>query len=342
MLRSGLSAGMTCTLANEEDVMKTRSAGRMPALTEIGFGGSQIGNLYREVDDAVARGAVDAAWESGVRYFDTAPHYGLGLSERRLGAALGARPRDEYVLSTKVGRLLVDDPIGADRMDDGGFVVPATLRRRWDFSRDGILRSIEASLTRLGLDRIDIAYLHDPDEHWEAASTTGVAALVELREQGVLGAIGAGMNQTGMLVDFVERCDIDVVMVAGRYTLLDDEAADRLLPAAAERSIGVVVAAVYNSGLLSIPRPSAGTRYDYAEASPELIERAVAMADVAERHGVDLPTAAVAYPLRRPEVSAVVAGMRTAEQVHSTLQRHRAHVPDEMWTELVASGLLRR
>lgn len=320
--------------------MKTRSTARMPALTEIGFGGSQIGNLYRQVEDTGARGAIDAAWESGVRYFDTAPHYGLGLSERRLGAALQSRPRDEYVISTKVGRLLVDNPGGADRIDDGGFIVPATVRREWDFSRDGILRSIDESLTRLGLDRIDIAYLHDPDDHWEAASTTGVAALIELREQGVLGAIGAGMNQTSMLADFVERCDIDVVMVAGRFTLLDDEAAERLLPAAAERSIGVVAAAVYNSGLLSAPRPAAGTRYDYVEASPELVERAAAVADVAERHGVDLPTAAVSYPLRRPEVSAVVAGMRTAEQVDSTLQRYRAHVPDAMWAELVSTGLI--
>ena len=322
--------------------MKTRSTARMLALTEIGFGGSQIGNLYREVDDTTARGAVDAAWESGVRYFDTAPHYGLGLSERRLGTALRSRPRDEYVISTKVGRLLVDNPDGVGRMDDGGFVVPATVRREWDFSRDGILRSIDESLTRLGLDRIDIAYLHDPDEHWEAASTTGVAALIELREQGVLGAIGAGMNQTSLLVDFVEHCDIDVIMVAGRYTLLDDEAAEQLLPAAAERSIGVVAAAVYNSGLLSAPRPAVGTRYDYAEAPPELVERAAAMADVAERHGVDLPTAAVSYPLRRPEISAVVAGMRTAEQVDSTLQRYRTHVPEAMWAELISAGLIQR
>lgn len=319
--------------------MRTRETSRVPELTEIGFGGSQIGNLYREVDDASARAAVDAAWDAGVRYFDTAPHYGLGLSERRLGDALRDRSRDEYVLSTKVGRLLVENPDGAGRRDDGGFAVPATLRRHWDFSRDGVLRSVEASIDRLGLDRIDIAYLHDPDDHWEAASTTGVGALVELREQGVLGAIGAGMNQVGMLADFVERCDIDVVMVAGRYTLLDDAAADRLLPAAAERSVAVVAAAIYNSGLLSSPRPAVDAKYDYTAAPRDLIERAHAIADVAERHGVDLPSAAIAYPLRRSEITSVVVGLRTVAQVESTLQRYRSRIPEALWNELVAVGL---
>ena len=244
------------------------------------------------------------------------------------------------MLSTKVGRLLVDNPGGASRPDDEGFVVPAALRRQWDFSRDGILRSLEASLDRLGLDRIDIAYLHDPDDNWEAASTTGAGALIELREQGVLGAIGAGMNQAGMLADFVERCDIDIVMVAGRYTLLDDAAADRLLPAAAERSVAVVAAAIYNSGLLSSARPAADAKYDYAAAPADLIERAHAIADVAERHGVDLPSAAIAYPLRRSEITSVVVGLRTAAQVESTLKRYRTRMPDALWHELVADGLV--
>lgn len=206
--------------------MRTRSTPRVPALTEIGFGGAQIGNLHRAIRDDTARAAVDAAWDAGIRYFDTAPHYGLGLSERRLGAALRERARSEYVISTKVGRLLVDAPESADRLDDDGFAVPATLRRQWDFSRDGIRRSVEQSLERLGLDSIDIAYLHDPDAHWDAASTTGVAALAELRDEGVIGAFGAGMNQAAMLADFVERCDVDIVMVAGRYTLLDDAVAE--------------------------------------------------------------------------------------------------------------------
>lgn len=320
--------------------MRTRSTPRVPALTEIGFGGAQIGNLHRAIRDDTARAAVDAAWDAGIRYFDTAPHYGLGLSERRLGAALRERARSEYVISTKVGRLLVDAPESADRLDDDGFAVPATLRRQWDFSRDGIRRSVEQSLERLGLDSIDIAYLHDPDAHWDAASTTGVAALAELRDEGVIGAFGAGMNQAAMLADFVERCDVDIVMVAGRYTLLDDAAADRLLPLAAERGVAVVAAAVYNSGLLSAPRPPADARYDYAAAPRQLTRRAHEIADVAERHGADLPSAAVAWPLRRPEVTSVVVGMRTSEHVESTVARYRADIPPAMWEELEGRGLV--
>ncbi|RWR18222.1 aldo/keto reductase [Microbacterium enclense] len=320
--------------------MRTRSTPKTPALTEIGFGGAQIGNLGREVDDDTARLTVDTAWDAGIRYFDTAPHYGLGLSERRLGAALRDRPREEYVLSTKVGRLLVDSPETAHRLDDDGFAVPAAVVRRWDFSRDGVMRSVEESLDRLGVDRIDIAYLHDPDAHWDAASTTGVGALIELREQGVVRAVGAGMNQASMLADFVERCDVDIVMVAGRYTLLDDAAAERLLPLAAERGVGVVAAAVYNSGLLSHPRPAPDATYDYTRASSDLLERAHRIADICERYGVDLPSAAIAYPLRRDEVVSVVVGIRTAAQAESTVERYRARVPEEMWRELTATGVV--
>lgn len=323
--------------------MISRTGSRIPALTEIGFGASQIGNLYREVYEDTARAAVDAAWDGGIRYFDTAPHYGLGLSERRLGAALRTRPRDAFVLSTKVGRILVPDPDGATHVDTEGFAVAASSRRVWDFSRDGILRSVDDSLGRLGLDRIDIAYLHDPDEHWEEASTTGVDALVALRDQGVVRSIGAGMNRAAMLADFVERCDIDVVMVAGRHTLLDGEARERLLPLAAERGVAVVAAAVYNSGLLSTARPPAvGARYDYDAAPEALVERAHAIADVCERHGVELPAAAVRFPLRDPGVASVVVGMRTGAQVTSTLSRWAAEVPGALWAELRDRGLLPR
>ncbi|WP_156037358.1 aldo/keto reductase, partial [Glycomyces tenuis] len=239
-------------------------------LTELGFGAAQLGNLYRETTEAEASGAVDAAWDAGVRYFDTAPHYGLGLSERRLGAVLAGRPRDEYVLSTKVGRLLVPTPERAHLRDDGGFAVPAAFRREWDFSRDGILRSLEGSLERLGTDRIDIVYLHDPDEHWDEASTGGVQALVELREQGVVSAIGVGMNQSAMPARFVRETDIDVVMCAGRFTLVDRGALADLLPAALDRGVAVVAAAVYNSGLLAEPRPAADARFDYRRGASGL------------------------------------------------------------------------
>jgi D-threo-aldose 1-dehydrogenase len=310
-------------------------------LTELGFGAAQLGNLHRMTSDDDARAAVDAAWDAGIRYFDTAPHYGLGLSERRLGEALRGRPRDEFVLSTKVGRLLVPSGHPEGTMDDGGFAVPATLRREWDLSRDGVRRSLDDSLERLGLDRIDIAYLHDPDEHGPQAHAEAIPALIELREEGVLGAIGAGMNQSAMPAEFVRRHDIDVIMLAGRYTLLEQGALDDLMPAAADRGVAVVAAAVYNSGLLSKPRPGADAQYDYTAAPADVIARANALADVCEEFGITLPEAAVAFPLRHPAVVSVVVGMRTAEQVRSTAERYAAGIPEEFWHALSERGLVR-
>ena len=308
-------------------------------LTELGFGAAQLGNLFRETTDDASRQAVAAALDDGLRYFDTAPHYGLGLSERRLGRSLESAPRDSIVVSSKVGRLLVESPETADRLDDDGFVVPATTRRVWDFSRDGILRSVEASLARIGTDHLDIAYLHDPDEHWDAASTTGVAALVELREQGVVGAIGAGMNQSAMLTEFIRRTDVDVMMVAGRFSLLDQSALEELLPLAQLRGVGIVAAAVYNSGLLSSERVDRSAHFDYGTAPAEVVDRAVAIAEVCARHGVSLPAAAIQYPLRHPAVVSVVTGMRTSDHVHSTVARYRAEIPEALWEDLDAAGL---
>ena len=320
--------------------MQRRTLGRGPAVTELGLGAAQFGNLYRETTDEASAAAVDAAWQSGIRYFDTAPHYGIGLSERRLGAALAQYPRDEFVVSTKVGRLLVPTPENADQLDEHGFVTPAVFRREWDFSRDGILRSIEGSLERLGLDRVDVVYLHDPDSHWQQASTEGIAALIELREQGLIGAIGAGMNQSAMIAQFIRETDVDLMMLAGRYTLLEQGALDDLLPLALERGVGIVAAAIYNSGLLSAPRPAADARYDYQQAPPELLSRANAIADVCERWGVTLPDAAVAYPLRHPAVVSVVLGTRTAQQVASNVSRYETPIPDEVWAELQSEGLI--
>jgi D-threo-aldose 1-dehydrogenase len=323
--------------------VKTRSLRTGLALTELGLGTAQFGNLFKETTDEEAAGAYDAGFAGGVRYFDTAPHYGLGLSERRLGAALAATgTRDEIVLSSKVGKLLVDSPETADRLDDEGFVVPAATRRVWDYSRDGILRSVEASLARLGTDRLDIAYLHDPDDHWEAASTTGVDTLVELREQGVVGAIGAGMNQSAMLAEFVRRTDVDVVMAAGRLTLLDQGASDELLPLAVARGVGVVAAAPFNSGLLSSDRVPEAATFDYAQAPAELLQKARDIAEVCRRHGVSLPAAALQYPLGFPGVVSVVAGVRTAAQAASTAERFAVAIPDELWSELDEAGLAPR
>jgi D-threo-aldose 1-dehydrogenase len=308
----------------------------------LGLGTAPLGNLYAAIDDDAAAAAVDAAWAAGIRYFDTAPHYGVGLAERRLGAALADRPRDDYVLSTKVGRLLVPDPAGAGKQDPHGFAVEATTRREWDFSRDGVLRSLEQSLERLGVDRVDVVYLHDPDAHWAEASTTGVAALVELRDQGVVRAIGAGMNQSAMLTRFVRETDVDLVLCAGRYTLLEQGAEDDLLPAALERGVGVVVGGVYNSGLLSTRRPPADAQYDYAAAPPEVVARANRIADVCEAHGVTLPEAATVFPQRHPAVVSTLLGLRDPGQVAEGVARAATVVPDAVWTDLEAAGLLRR
>lgn len=320
--------------------MTTTSLRTGTALTRLTLGGAQLGNLGRAVTDDVATDAVDAAWEGGIRSFDTAPHYGLGLSERRLGRALAGRPRDEYVLSTKVGRLLVPSPESAHERDPGGFDVPAATRRAWDFSRDGVLRSVEASLGRLGLDRIDILYLHDPDDHWEQASAEGVGALIELREQGVVRAVGVGMNQSAMPAEFVRRFDIDVVMLAGRYTLLEQPALADLLPLAAERGVGIVDVGVYNSGLLARDRVAATATYDYLPAPAALIAHANRIAEVCEEFGTTLPTTALQFPLRHRAVASVAIGCRDRAQVESNLARADEHVPDALWSALADRGLI--
>lgn len=309
-------------------------------LTAVGFGAAQGGNLYRATTDETFAGAVDAAWDAGIRYFDTAPHYGLGLSERRLGTALRTRPRDAYLISTKVGRLLVPSPHTAHLRDPEGFEVPATHRRQWDFSRDGVRRSLEASLDRTGLDRVDIVYLHDPDEHWPQAATEAIPALTELRDQGVIGAVGAGMNQSAMLTRFVQETDIDLVMCAGRYTLLEQGALHDLLPAAQQRGVGVVIAGVYNSGLLASERPPADATYNYQQAPPALIDRATRIAAVCEAHGVTLPEAALAYVRAHPAVVSTVVGMHNQAQVTETLHRANVTVPAALWPALRAAGLI--
>jgi D-threo-aldose 1-dehydrogenase len=317
-----------------------RVAGTSVAVSELSLGCSQLGNMYREVSDTDARSTVDAAWELGVRYFDTAPHYGLGLSERRLGSALASHPRDAYVLSSKVGRLLEPsaDPHGPD---DQGFAVPASHTRVWDFSRDGIRRSLEESLERLGLTRLDIVYLHDPDDHWSAVLATGYAALEELRAAGVVQAIGAGMNQSRMLADLVRETDVDVVMLAGRYTLLEQSALDDLLPLCCERRVAVVAAGVFNSGLLARVHPAGDAKYDYGDAPRDLVERAQAIARICGRHGTTLPAAALAFPLAHPAVVSVCLGARSAAQVRRNAALHGEAIDADLWSDLKAEGLVR-
>jgi D-threo-aldose 1-dehydrogenase len=307
-------------------------------VTELGFGGGPLGGLFAPLDDETAAEALTAAWDAGIRSFDTAPHYGIGHSERRIGASLRQQPRGSFTLSTKVGRLLVpQEPRG--RRDEY-FEVPATQRRVWDFSRDGVLRSVDASLARMGVDRVDVLFLHDAEDHFDAALQDGYPALAELRSQGVVGAIGAGMFDAAKLTTLVRETDVDVVMLAGRYTLLEQFALDDLLPACAERGVSVLAAAVFNSGVLAEPRPAAGARFDYQPAPPELLQRAHRIADVCEAHGVTLPQAAIAFPLAHPVVAGVVIGMRSAEEVRRNISSFDAAVPAEVWADLRGAGLL--
>lgn len=324
--------------------MRVTKVGRNEVpVARLGFGGAAIGGLYTAVADEAAVATVDAAWDTGVRYFDTAPHYGLGLGEQRLGRALAGRPRSEYTISTKVGRLIESnpDPDAAAKRDPDGFDLPATLRRRWDFSRDGVRRSLDDSLRRLGLDRVDLVLLHDPDNHREDAFAQAYPALHELREQGVVDAIGVGMNQWQMLADFVRETDVDVVLLAGRYTLLDQSALDELLPLCAGRGVAVLIGGAFNSGLLATPRPRPGATYDYAAAAPELIARAERIADVCERHGATLPQAALAFPLAHRAVAGILVGARSPEEALANAALVDAPVPDALWADLVAEGLLR-
>ncbi|MFE2722543.1 aldo/keto reductase [Kitasatospora sp. NPDC059327] len=316
-----------------------RPLGRSPVrVTELAFGAAGIGNLFTPVTDARAAEAVAAAWESGVRYFDTAPHYGLGLSERRLGDALRALPRDEYTLSTKVGRLL--EPAPAAGGDDlaNGFAVPARHRRRWDFSARGVRRSIEDSLRRLGLDRIDIAYLHDPDDHLDQALGEAYPELERLRAEGVLGAIGVGMNQADPLVRFLRETDLDAVLLAGRYSLLDQRGLADLLPLAQRRGVGVVIGGVFNSGLLADPRP--GATFDYTEAPADLLARATELKAVCERYGVPLRAAALRFPFGHPAVASVLVGTRDAVEVRDAAALLHHPVPAALWADLKERGLL--
>ncbi|MCM3697474.1 aldo/keto reductase [Microbacterium oleivorans] len=308
-------------------------------VSDVGFGAAQLGNLNRTTTDEESTSAVRAALAAGVSYFDTAPHYGLGLSERRLGRALTGVTRDDIVLSTKVGRLLVDSPETAGRQDDQGFIVPASVRREWDFSADGVKRSIEESLNRLGTDRIDIVYLHDPDDHEDQAIREALPALIDLREQGVVRAIGAGMNQSAMPARFIDAHDLDVVMLAGRLTLLDQTGLVDLLPVALERGVAIVAAGVYNSGLLSSSEIRADAHFDYAPASAGILARAQRLAEICRGRGVDLPAAAVQYPLRHPAVVSAVIGMRSVAHVDSSIERRTAEIPDDFWAELDAEGI---
>ena len=308
-------------------------------MSEIGFGASTLGNLHRAMTDDDAHAAVRHAWHRGVRYFDTAPHYGLGLSERRLGRALAEYPRAAFVVSTKVGRLLEPNP-EPTALDDDGFVVPGDLRRVWDFSADGVRRSLDGSLTRLGLDHVDIVYAHDPDQFRAGAAREALEALAELRSQGVVRAIGVGTNAPDKIPDLFTSGLPDVVMVAGRYTLLEQGGLASALKPARAHGVAVVVAGVFNSGLLSSPWPSADARYDYTQAAAEIVERAHRLAEVCMRHDTTLPAAAIAFTLLHPAVVGIALGMRSITQIDDNIDRYAQGVPAELWDDLRDGGLV--
>jgi D-threo-aldose 1-dehydrogenase len=304
-------------------------------IPELGFGGGPLGGLFEPLNDATAAAALSAGWDGGIRYYDTSPHYGIGHSERRMGEMLRGRPPGDFTVSTKVGRLLVpQDPAGRE---DEAFAVPATHRRVWDFSLDGVRRSVEDSLERMGLDRIDILYLHDAEQHFDDALRLGYPALAQLRDEGIVEAIGAGMYDVDQLTTLVRETAVDVVMLAGGYTLLQQPALDTFLPACEENGVAVVAAGVFNSGILAMSRPDPDAKFDYQTATPDVLQRARRLAEICESYGVTLPQAAMAFPLRHPAVTSVVLGMRTAAEVQQNLAAFSAEIPEELWAELAAA-----
>jgi D-threo-aldose 1-dehydrogenase len=313
-------------------ISDTKRLGRTAVeLTVLGFGGSQVGNLHRPVSDEDAGRAVAAAWDLGIRYFDTAPLYSGGLGEQRMGRALRERPRDTYVLSTKVGRLVTAHGI------------------EYDYSRDGVLRSIEDSLQRLGLTRIDVAFIHDIDPHthgpqgqrrrFREAMEGAYPALDRLRSDGALGAIGVGVNSWRVCQEAAEAADLDCFLLAGRYTLLEQEPLASFLPLCERRGIGIILGAPYNSGILA--RGAApGAQHNYAEPSIDVIERVRRLEAVCARHGVSLGAAALQFPLGHPAVISVLPGPRTAAQVEASVRWLGEPIPDDLWRELKRERLL--
>ncbi|MFJ4175484.1 aldo/keto reductase [Microbacterium sp. NPDC089696] len=308
----------------------------------LGYGAANVGNLFRPLSDDEAWAVLDAAWESGIRFYDTAPHYGLGLSERRLGAFLQTKPRDEYVLSTKVGRLLRPNPDHAGGLDTANdFHVPDDLRRVWDFSADGIRTSLDESRERLGIERLDLLYLHDPERHdLDLALAEALPALEQLRAAGEVTAVGIGSMVSDALAAAVRSADLDLVMVAGRYTLLEQPAAVDVLPACRERGTGIVAASVFNSGLLAADVPRRDGRYEYGQLPDELWDRLVRIAEVCAVHDVPLPAAAIQYPLQSDAVRSVVVGGSRPEQLRQNAEHAAREIPAALWEELAAEGLI--
>jgi D-threo-aldose 1-dehydrogenase len=311
--------------------IETRQLGQHgPSVTRIGLGCAPFGNLFTEVSDEDVQATVDTAWEGGVRFFDTAPLYGHGLSEIRLGKALAKYPRNEYVLASKVGRLL-RNPI--EQISPSIFRNVPKLEPIFDYSRDAVLTSIDESLKRLNVDYLDVVHVHDPDDHEDWAVSEAFPTLVKLRDEGVIKAVGCGMNQTSALVRFVQEVDLDCLLLAGRYTVLDNASSSELLQLCSEANVGVVLGGIFNSGLLA--NPAKNKTFDYVEATPGILEKAQAISVLAQSHGVSLPQVAVQFGLRHPAVSSIVIGARTSSEISEDIAFAFQAVPDEFWVDLL-------
>lgn len=303
------------------------------SVTRLGLGCAPLGNMYEALSDDAAAATVDGAWDAGLRWFDTAPLYGHGLSEQRLGAALRRRPRDELVLASKVGWRLAPGPD-----PDSIFVDAPPLRPTHDYSAAAIERGLADSLDRLGLERIDVLHVHDPDDCEAEALSGAFPLLARWRAAGRIGAVGAGMNQSAMLARFVERDLVDCVLLAGRYSLLDQSALRDLLPLAARRCVAVIAGGVFNSGLLADPQP--GARYDYAPAPPALVERARRLAALCARHDVPLRAAALQFPSFHPAVASVLVGARSPAEIADNARLFALDIPPALWRTLRDEGCI--
>ncbi|MEM9432691.1 MAG: aldo/keto reductase [Pseudomonadota bacterium] len=335
--------------------MKTRHWDRLGngglTFTELGFGTAPLGNLYRAISDDEARATLEAAWDGGVRYYDTAPLYGLGLSETRLNGFLRGKPRDEYVLSTKVGRL-IQHCAPEHRSGIGKWFDVPTRREQYDYSYDGVMRSFETSFARLGVDQIDILYVHDLcifSHGSKAASDSrieeffgarGYDAMVSLRDQGLVKAIGGGINEWEVCQTLAERGDFDLFLLAGRYTLLEQTALDSFLPLCTQRGIGIVTGGPYNSGILATGSKP-GAYYNYDPAPQQILDRVSAIEAICKDHNTRLVDAAFQFPLLHPAHVTVIPGGQGATETAGNLQAAAAEIPSDLWTDLKAKGLIR-
>ena len=315
---------------------------RLVEIPRFGYGAANLGNLYRALSDDEAWAILEGAWAAGVRYFDTAPHYGLGLSERRLGSFLATKPRDEFVLSTKVGRVLKRIANESGALDlDNDFAVRTDFTRIWDFSADGIRRSLDSSLERLGMDRVDILFLHDPEKYsLDVADEQAYPALIELREDGLVSAVGVGSMSVPALERAASNPDLDVLMVAGRLSLAEQPALREVVPTSAHHGTSIVAAGVFNSGLLASNRPAAGARYEYGEVPEAVLARVRSIAAVCDEFEIDLPTAALHYTLQLPAVASVIVGGSRPEQVAQNASRMLTAVPEDLWARLRKERLI--